>query len=116
MVTIDPGSLAPGYELEEIAPRTLRLSRGEPAAVEHVVRANRSISGVVNVRTRHRPALWLLGTDSKVIADREGNYAIRNVKPGRWILAAELDGREVHRAVEIPSGPAAIRGIDFDEE
>jgi len=44
------------------------------------------------------------------------SYVFRNLKPGIYTVAAEIDGRRISRTVEVPRGSASVRGIDLENK
>ncbi|MGZ6123496.1 MAG: MSCRAMM family protein, partial [Myxococcales bacterium] len=107
-LSLDAGSLPPGYDAADAAPRTVRLVQSEPAHLEWIVPAGRSIAGTVVITPRHAVPVWLVGTDRKIVARPDGAFVFRNLRPGIWTVAADLDGAEVHEVVRVPEGPAVV--------
>jgi hypothetical protein len=48
-----------------------------------------------------------------VHADEEGHYVFRGLAPGRYTVTTGGSGAGATRQVEVPSGPAAVRGTDL---
>jgi hypothetical protein len=113
-LAVENGSVPPGYDVADLLPRRILLSAAEPSSSDYVVSANRSISGRIKVPTQQRVAVWIVGFhEARVMVDREGRYVFRNLKPGNYTIAADLDGHEVHREVHVRDGPTLLREIDF---
>ena len=114
VAAIDPESLPAGYDAAGAAPARVSLRRGEAVRLDFVVPAHRALSGRVRgggaggVRVR----LVELGRTAAVTAD--GRYLFRNLKPGRYTVAADASGRTVEREVQVPDGPAMLRDVDLD--
>jgi hypothetical protein len=110
----DPDSLAVGYELSGLVPRSVRLTRGVASQSDYAVIANRSISGVVRSHNPAGTVVLLPELNRSVQSDDDGHYVFRHLKPGTYTVVAMVDGRVVRRQVEVPAGPASIQGVDLE--
>jgi len=98
-----------------LATRSIKLDAGEPAQIELVVPANRSIAGTVHTTsaTAGTASVTLVETGRSALIDDDGHYVFRGLKPGTYTVEATIGGRTQRRLVELPVEPLAVRFIDF---
>jgi hypothetical protein len=116
-LSVDTGTVPAGYDTSDVPPRGIAPTAATPVSSDYVIAANRSIAGTVRTPTWQRASVWLVGhEDAKAMVEGDGRFLFRKVKPGTWIIAADIDGKEFRKTVQVPAGPAVIGGIDFDEK
>jgi carboxypeptidase family protein len=110
-LSVQAESLPPGYDLASAQPAELRLSSAAPQRMDFEISAERSISGVAP-HGNQQIAVWIGGVPAaKTVAGVDGKFVLRHLKHGTARIAADIDGREVEQIIELPEGPAAIRGV-----
>ena len=114
VAAIDAESLPAGYDGSSVRPARVRLRRGEAARLELVVTAHRAFSGRVRGDRAESAHVRLVEIGRTVAVESDGGYAFRNLKPGRYTVAATLNGRTVERRVLVPEGPALLYDVDLD--
>lgn len=107
-------SLPPGYDATPMKSQSIRLVTAEPAQVEVVLPANRSISGTVTSVPGAGPAtVTLVELGTIATTDDQGRYVFRALKPGTYTVEAQLGDKTYRHTVEVAAGPSNLRGIDF---
>jgi hypothetical protein len=111
-VSIDNGTVPPGYDAGTTREQTVRLARGEPAHADFVVPANRSLAGTV--RSSAGPVMArLVETGAEQRTDTDGRFVFRNLKPGVYHLTVAMPGRRLERVIVVPEGPAVVK-VELD--
>lgn len=108
-VTPDASSVPAGYDAAGTQPVETHLAAEWPVRVDHVVTAQRSLSGIAPA-TQQALTVTIRREDTEVTrkTDRNGRFVFRNLKPGVYTLSVVIDGRTVERRVEMPPGPAVF--------
>jgi hypothetical protein len=114
VLSVDPASLQEGYDPASATPCAVHLSRNAAAHADLTVTANRSVSGTVHASPRFAVPVWVRGNNRKAVAAPDGRYVLRGLTPGTWLIQVEIDGRVLERRIEVPAGPFALRGFDFE--
>lgn len=99
---------ASGYDAHEASAPTVQLVRGVPAHADHMIRANRSVTGRVEA-TDAAVTVRLLETGTVQHADGDGYFVFRNLQPGSYTVVLETGGHRTRRRVVVPDGPAIVR-------
>lgn len=105
-------SIPVGYDVSALAATRLHLEAREPQTRELIVRAERSISGVVRAPGA---TIRIVELDRAGTIDDVGRYVFRRVPAGTFTLeVADAKGRILlQRPIDIPMQPVVLRGIDF---
>lgn len=112
-VSVDPASLAPGYELGDLAPQGTRLARGKPATVDFVVRAQRTLQGVVPVVGGELPVIELPQLRREVKPDAAGRFMLRGLPAGPLTLIVKTSRGSHRQVVEVPATPGSTAGVQL---
>lgn len=117
-VSLDPGSIPPGYALQELREQGVALDANHPGHADFALRALRSVSGRISCGDREIP--WSEATlqwDHTVLEgafDKNGNYVIRDLTYGVHDLVVTYRSREYHRGIDLGPEPNNMRLPDFD--
>jgi hypothetical protein len=114
-LVVDPSSLPEGYDSFTLLPVKLQLQRDDPREVNYEALANRTVTGAVKVKDPARIRVRILELGRGAWTNTAGVFTFRNLPPGRYTLVAKVGMRRLERTVEIPDGPALLRGIDLLE-
>jgi hypothetical protein len=111
---IDGGTVPPGHELDAAAARRVELTRARRVWEDHSFAATRSVSGKVRASGATNVVVQLVEAGREARTDGDGRYVFRRVAPGSYTVVANVDGRRVSRTIEVPAGPALLRGVDLE--
>ncbi|MBI2212350.1 MAG: hypothetical protein HYU52_01780 [Acidobacteria bacterium] len=92
--------------------RALALAPNEPASLTLRVRANRSVSGVVEDVTGPI-SVSIVELDRSVTTTDDGRFAFRNLPSGSFTIRATFRGSIREAMVSVPSAPTVISGIEL---
>jgi cell division septation protein DedD len=120
-VTIDAGSVPPGYSVDTLVPQRVRVEHTAPGRARFVLRPYRSVAGRARLFDRETgqyralagATVEILPLRRQAITDAGGQYAFRNLPAGRYTIVLKHDGREHIAAVRVPEGPALVKDIDL---
>jgi hypothetical protein len=120
-VTIEAGSVPVGYPVDTLAPERVRVEQTAPGRVRFVLRPYRSVGGRARLFNREtgqyvalaRASVELQPLRRQSVTDANGQYAFRDVPPGKYTIVAKHDGREHLAAVSVPDGPAFVKDMDL---
>jgi hypothetical protein len=120
-VTIEAGSVPVGYPVDTLTPERVRVEQTAPGRVRFVLRPYRSVGGRARLFNRETGQYAALAGASvelqplrrQSVTDGNGQYAFRDVPPGKYTIVARHDGREHVAAVTIPDGPAFVKDVDL---
>ncbi|HKV93672.1 MAG TPA: carboxypeptidase regulatory-like domain-containing protein [Candidatus Angelobacter sp.] len=117
-VTIDPQSLPPAYDLLSVKPQTAKVGVNDPARIDFVVRALRSIYGTVHCTgaplDNNDVTLKIDGADLATKIDQNGNYKISDLAGGWHEITISYGPLHLKRRLELPGEPTNLGGIDFE--
>jgi hypothetical protein len=121
-VSMQPATFPPGYALQNLEARKVRVEAGKPEKAEIVVKAIRAVSGKVTAfdKTRLKPVpvadVLVRIKELSLEAHTGGNgaYVFRNLPAGTFTLAVIYGQREITRQVVVPAGPASLHDLDLD--
>jgi len=117
-VTLDISSLPPDYDLLSVASGTAKAEINEPARIDFVVRALRSIHGTVRCTgaplDRKKVSMYVDGTHLAIAIDQNGKYKISDLTGGRHELTLSYGAIRIKSGVELPWEPANLDNIDFE--
>ena len=116
VATVETGSLPAGYDGSTIAACAVQVTLAKPAHCEYVLRAQRSLSGVVRGHAPEQSEVRLLELQRAVRPGPDGRYVFRNLGAGRYTLETVVGGRPVRRQVEVPAAPASVRNVDLGSD
>ena len=120
-VSIDAGSVPPGYPVRSLEPQRVRVEHGAPGRAQFVLRPSRSVAGrarrfdrvtgryvaLAGVNVEFTP----LGQRS--VTDASGHFNFRNLPAGQYTVVAKYEGGEYLVPVSVPDGPALVKDIEI---
>lgn len=120
-VSVDPGSVPPGYVLDDGMSRRLLVPEAAQATATFVLRASRHVTGSVRAFDRNAGAyvpvsgatVALQRSGQRILTDANGRYMFRDVAPGEHIVSATYHGREHTIAFEVLARPALMTDVDI---
>lgn len=104
-------SIPPGYELRDLAPKTLSLTSRTPAIADFTVRAQRVLRGEIYGAADVPVTVTALEANRTVRPDDKGFFLLRGLSAGSLTLVVAREGRETRHVVEIPAEPGSVTGI-----
>jgi hypothetical protein len=111
-LSIAPESVPAGHDLRALAARKRTLESGQPATVNFVLRAMRSLEGVV-AGVQGRPAtVTVAELGRSVQTDAQGRFVIRGLPAGPLTLAVGND--TAGTKVEMPAASGVVRGVRLE--
>jgi len=117
-IELDSNSFPPGYALNEIHGQTVTAESDHPGHADFVVRALRSITGKVSCNSSNfllsQARLTVDGHLLDHPFDSNGNYAIRDLMPGRHEIVLTYQSEELRKTIDLGSEPTTVRGVDFE--
>jgi hypothetical protein len=117
-VSVDPDSIPPSYALATLQPRTVTTGLGEPGRADFVVRALRSVAGLVSCNGTPLSAanahVRLAGDGHIATVDDSGQFIVRDLPSGSQTIELVYGSSTMRSAVDLPQDPAVITGINFD--
>ncbi|MCD6060520.1 MAG: hypothetical protein K0S16_831 [Moraxellaceae bacterium] len=113
-VSVVAETVPPGYELGDLRPRAVLLSKRAPATVDFRARAQRVLSGEVRGAT-DTDLLTVTAVEAKQVAGLDGSrrFLFRGLPAGPLTLLVKSRRGETRQVVEIPAAPATISGIEL---
>jgi hypothetical protein len=118
VIDIDPDSLPPFYDLEDLTSKTLAVTPATPARAEFVVRALRTVSGQVRCAEggfeAGRTHLLLDNKDVSTAMNHDGGFALRDLTAGTHELAVRYGELVIRQDFELPANPATLKGVVID--
>jgi hypothetical protein len=112
-VEIGSDSLPAGYAPAEEPAANVHLSAAQPSRLDRTVQTNRSVSGAV-LGCGSRPAeVRVAEIGRAAVVSPSGEYVFRKLKAGHLTMTVECGGHIATRAIDVPEGPATLRGIDI---
>lgn len=120
-VTADPSSLPPGYSLSDLNDQTVVLTATQAAHFNFRIKAQRSISGRVQLfdpaTGKTQPlagATVSLGSGQTVVhTDSEGRYLFRQLPAGTYDVTVVHDGKLWTRSVELDPTPDVATDVNI---
>jgi hypothetical protein len=109
-VSVTADSVPQGYELAELAPRTVNATVNARAGAEFTLRAQRSVRGVVEHAVRASTVI-AVEIGRSVTTDAEGNFILRGLPPGPLTLLVRDARGERRQVLQIPETPGRIDGV-----
>jgi hypothetical protein len=117
----DPSSLPPGYSLSDLTDQTIVLTAKQAAHFTFRIKAQRSISGHVQLfdpsTGKAQPladAIVSLGSGQLVAhTDSEGRYLFRQLPAGSYKVSVVHDGKIWSRPVELDPTPDTATDVDI---
>jgi hypothetical protein len=91
----------------------VRIVAGAPARQDFSVPAQRSVSGRVRAPKGAKVRVTALELGRSVGVGSDGSFVLRGLPAGRMTLVAADGRREQRRVIDLPAGPAMLRGIDL---
>jgi hypothetical protein len=117
-ITLDPDSLPPEYDLLSVKPQTAKVGVSEPARIDFVVRALRSIYGTVRCTgaplNSNQISLVIDGAALATAVDQNGNYKVSDLSGGWHEITISYGPLHLKRRIELPGEPANLGDIDFE--
>jgi len=115
--TVDPApeSVPAGYDVAVLATRSIKLDAGEPAQIELVVPANRSIAGTVHTTsaTAGTASVTLVEPAAAAESTTMATTCFAGSSPARTRSRRRSAAARSAAWVELPVEPLAVRFIDF---
>ncbi|MGA7887021.1 MAG: carboxypeptidase regulatory-like domain-containing protein [Acidobacteriaceae bacterium] len=120
-VTPDPSSFPPGYSLSDLTDQTIVLTATQAAHFNFRIKAQRSISGRVQLfdpatgRTQPLAGVTVaLGSGQTVVhTDSEGRYLFRQLPAGSYDVTVVHDGKLWSRSVELDPTPDVAADVNI---
>lgn len=127
VVSIDPGSLPPNFQIPDIAESAVTVSALGTSSVDIPVAAQRAVSGVVYVDTdrngAYDPAVDFpvpgaavaLNGGGPMTTDETGRYLLRNLPAGRSMIVVRppIGAPEMAFEIEFAPAPETRRSVDI---
>jgi Carboxypeptidase regulatory-like domain len=117
-VTLDAQSLPPAYDLASVTVQRAQVKVNDPARMDFVVRARRSIYGTVictgGLLDSNKVYLRIDQVEGRIPVDQEGKYRINDLASGGHELTIEYGDTHLSRRVELPAEAANVSGIDLE--
>jgi hypothetical protein len=110
-VSIAPESVPVGHDLRALAPRKRNLQSGQPATVNFVLRAMRSLEGVVAGAEGHAVTVTVVELGRAVNTEAKGHFIIRGMPAGQFTLVAGNAPAADGTKVAVPDAAGVVRGV-----
>ena len=104
-------TLPPGYEVLNLPPRGRALAHSDPAVVNFVVRALRSVEGAATCPGGAPARIAAVEVPRQAIPDEKGRFVLRRLPAGRLTLAVSCPGLEYQQDIDVPVEPGTLRGV-----
>jgi hypothetical protein len=104
-------TLPPGYEVLNLPPRSRALTHSDPAVVNFVVRAMRSVEGVASCPAGAPARVSVAEVSRQAAPDEKGRFVLRRLPAGRLTLVVSCPGMEFEHGIEIAAEPGIVRGL-----
>jgi hypothetical protein len=109
-IAVIPESVPVGYELGDLAPRSVDVAVGTPATAGFTLQAQRSLRGIVE-GTQQATSVTAIEIGLSVSTDAQGNFILRGLPAGPLTLLIRSANGESRQAVIVPDAPGRIDGV-----
>lgn len=106
-------SFPPGYDLTALPEINLELTRGSPAVRNFIVRAQRSLAGVITAKNPTGLKVSADGLGRSVTPDANGRFLLRGLPAGPLTLVVEGANAQVRQTVNISSEAGSVTKIEL---